>query len=132
MQSRLTWSIYTIDFYVNATTGLTVNDNGNLSSISDLSFSNYGYNISAPINGGVTCNLTATQKSKSFSGDTATYVVTLSRNVMGFYTDKVDKTLTYFASEKGTEYSLKGEKTYILVEMTESEPYDIQILNDGL
>ncbi|MGN1276601.1 MAG: hypothetical protein ACI4UK_06400, partial [Floccifex sp.] len=67
------------------------------------------------------------QTRKYFSGNTATYVVTVTRNAYGFYTDKVDYTFVYRSTDAGTPYSLRDENDRISVEVIEGEPYDIEV-----
>lgn len=55
-------------------------------------------------------------------------MVTLTRNVYGYYSDKIDYTLTYRPSDSGTPYSLNDEDSFI-VTVEVSEPYDIEYLN---
>lgn len=126
--STLYWSAYTIKFSFNASAGLTYDDNNNITSISDLSLSGHTYTVSPTFSGGVSCMLSTKQKSKRFSGRTATYVVTLTRNVMGFYVDNVDLTLTYKTTDSGTPFSIDRAEPMILVDIEEGKPYNIQIL----
>ncbi|MSS01975.1 hypothetical protein [Floccifex porci] len=128
VKSTQYWSTYTITYSVNATAGLTYNNSNNITAISDLSFSGHSYTVNPVASGGVTCTLTTRQKSKTYSGTTATYVMTLTRNVMGVYVDNVDYTLTYRTSDAGTPYSLEKDEFLVLVDVEEGEPYNIQIL----
>ncbi len=57
----------------------------------------------------------------------AKYVVTLTRNIYGYYSDKIDYTLTYRVSDNGTPYSMKDNtEPLILVDVEIGEPYDIK------
>ncbi len=123
-------------FYINnsmkyslgATAGVTYNDSNNITQISDLSFKNVKC---TPTIDKTTCTIVPSQKSKRFSGNTATYVITVRRSVMGVYADSVDYTLTYRTSDSGTPYSLEQDQdndSMILVDIQEGEPYDIECL----
>lgn len=118
------WSAYHYTYSFNATAGLTYNNSNNLSSVSDLSFSNVTYKASVP---SLAANFIPRQTSRSVSGKTVTYVVTLTRSVYGYYTDKVNYTLTYRTSDAGTPYSLDDQNQEILVDVEVSEPYDVHI-----
>lgn len=120
-----TWSGYSYTYSFNAVAGITYNDSNSITQISDLSFNNVYCNSSDP---SVPGSIIPRQSSKYFSGNTATYVVTVTRSAYGFYTDKVDYTFTYRTSDAGSPYSLDNDEELILVSITESEPYDIKIL----
>lgn len=125
VSGSFTWAAYRYTYSFNAVAGITYDDNNNITQISDLSFNNV---VCKSSDASVPGNIIPRQSRKYFSGKTATYVVTVTRNAYGFYTDKVDYTLTYKTTDSGTPYSLNPEDTtLILVEVTESEPYDIQI-----
>ncbi len=115
---------YTYNYHFNSSTVLTYTGNS-ISQISDLSFSNIGYTASQP---SLSANFIPSQKSKANYGSYATYVVTLTRNIYGYYSDKIDYTLTYRPSDSGTPYSLNDEDSFI-VTVEVSEPYDIEYLN---
>ena len=112
------WTNNSMKYSLRATAGITY-DNNKITQISDLSFSSL--NCQSTIYGG-SCSILARQKSKSYSGGTATYVATVSRNAMGFSVDKVDYTLKYSVSDSGTPYSLDDD-TLILVDVEVGEPY---------
>lgn len=120
-----TWSAYRYNYSFNAVAGITYDDNNNITQISDLSFNNVKcISSDATVPG----SITPRQSRKYFSGRTATYVVTVLRNAYGFYSDKVDYTFTYRSTDAGTPYSLKDDESIlVLVDVIESEPYDIQI-----
>lgn len=126
ISGSFTWSAYRYTYSFNAVAGLTYNNSNNLTQISNLSFNNTSCKSS---DASVPGSIIPTQTRKYYSGKTATYVVTVTRNAYGFYTDKVNYTLTYRSTDSGTPYSLDEEDQMILVEVTESAPYDIQILN---
>lgn len=128
VSGSFSWSAYSFSYSFRATAGLTYNNSNNLTSISDLSFSGISCKSS---NSAVAGSIIPKQTRKSYSGKTATYVVTLTRTAQGFYTDKVNYTLTYRSTDAGTPYSFdEDDNEYILVEVEESEPYDIQLLNN--
>ena len=111
-------------YSLNAVAGITY-DGSKITQISDLSFN--GSKCVSSITG-VTCNIVSKQKSKTFSGGTATYGVTVTRNAMGVYMDKVDYTLKYKTTDSGTPYSL-DEESLLLTSVDVSEPYDVDILS---
>uniref|UniRef100_UPI0025904F4D hypothetical protein n=1 Tax=Dubosiella newyorkensis TaxID=1862672 RepID=UPI0025904F4D len=76
----------------------------------------------------LSANFIPSQKSKANYGSYATYVFTLTRNIYGYYSDKIDYTLTYRPSDSGTPYSSNDEDSFI-VTVEVSEPYDIEYLN---
>lgn len=112
------WINSSMKYSLKASAGITY-DGNKITQISDLSFSNS--NCQSTIYG-VTCNITARQKSKTYSGGTATYVATVTRNATGVYADQVDYTLKYNVSDSGTPYSLDDD-TLILVDVEVGEPY---------
>lgn len=123
------YASYTCNYQFNSSSVITYSGS-TISAISDLSFSNTTW-TSTP--SGMTFNITPRQSNKWFSGNTATYKVTVSRSAFGSYTDKVDYTIKYYTSDSGIPYSLGHavEIEYIdgfLVTIEESEPYDIQYL----
>lgn len=119
------WANGTFSYSLNATAGISYEESSILSQ-SDLSFSNIS--VSSSIQG-VYGNVIPRQTSKYISGTSAVYVVQLTRNATGVYSDKVNYTLTYRASDSGIPYSLNtDEDTMILVDIEVSEPYDIQYL----
>lgn len=119
-----TWAGYRFTYSFNATAGLSYNNSNNITSISDLSFSNIVCTSSSPA---VTGSIIPKQTSKTYSGKTATYVVTLTRTAYGFYTDKVNYTFTYRTTDAGRPYSLDKDQL-VLIDVVEGQPYDIQIL----
>ena len=121
------YSAYHYNYHFNAQAVITYNDSNSITQISDLAFSNIGYTHSNP---SLTASFTPAQKSKSNLNSYARYVVTLTRNVYGYYTDKVDYTLTYRPSDYGTPYSLKEGDKLILVDVEVGEPYDIMYLDE--
>ncbi len=127
VNGSFSWSAYSFTYSFRATAGLTYNNSNNLTGISDLSFTGVSCKSS---NTAVAGSIIPRQTRKTYSGKTATYVVTLTRTAQGFYSDKVNYTLTYKSTDSGTPYSLdEDEVDYILVDVVESAPYDVQILN---
>ncbi|MCF0105461.1 MAG: hypothetical protein HUJ53_01725 [Holdemanella sp.] len=121
------WSAYTYNYYFTAHAVLTYNDSNSITQISDLSFSNIGYTASQP---SLTANFIPSQKSKYYSGSYATYVVTLTRSVYGYYTDRVDYTLTYSVYDSGSPYSIGNpDEEMMLVNVEVGEPYDINYIS---
>ncbi len=116
------WTNNCMRYSFNASAGLTYSGS-TISSISDLSFSAIScWSTVAHTSG----TIAPRQTNKYFSGNTATYKVTVTRNANGVYGDKVDYTLTYRTTDSGTPYSLDGEIIEgVLVSVEESEPYDI-------
>lgn len=117
-----------MSYSFNSTAGVTYNDANNITSISDLSFSNVSISMSNHRYNG---NVIPRMASKYYSGNTATYTIQVTRTFQGYYTDKVNYTLTYRSTDAGTPYSLdpdKEKETLILVDIVEGEPYDITYL----
>lgn len=120
------WSAYHYNYSFNSSAVLTYNNSNNITAISDLAFSNVTYTTGTP---SLAANFIPNQKSKTYSGNTARYVVTLTRSVYGYYSDKIDYTLTYKVSDAGSPYSInESEKSGVLVEIEAGDPYDIQLL----
>lgn len=121
------WSAYHYTYRFNSSAVLTY-DGSNITQISDLAFSNVSY-TTEPVS--LTASFTPRQKSKYIASDkkSAKYVVTVTRNVYGYYTDKVDYSLTYKPSDAGSPYSLGGGSDIDFeVEIEVGQPYDIQLL----
>ena len=119
--SYYNYFVYSFD----ATAGITYNDSNQITQISDLSFSNVRITPGVMWTDGSVAPL---QKSKTFSGKSATYVIKITRNAMGVYQDCIDYTISYSSTDSGTPYSLVNpsvsEGEFIIVDI--SEPYDIQ------
>lgn len=115
----------TMSYSFNSTAGITYNDSNNITEISDLSF---GYVTITMSNHRYTGSVIPRMQSKYYSGNTATYTVQVTRTFQGYYSDKVNYTLTYRSTDAGTPYSLNSEENLILVDIIESEPYDIVYL----
>ena len=123
--SMTVFSAYHYNYYFTAHAVLTYSSANSISSISDLAFTNVGYTASVP---SLAANFIPKQISKSNNKSSATYVVQLTRSVYGYYTDKVNYTLTYKLIDSGVPYSnLNEDKLMILVDVKASEPYDIRI-----
>ena len=118
------WTFYNYTYSFNAVAGITYNDNNAITQISDLSFNNVVCNSSSFNFPG---SIIPRQTSKTFSGNTATYVVTVTRNAYGMYSDQVNYTFTYRTSDSGVPYSLGDNEPGIMVEVTVGEPYNIQV-----
>lgn len=118
------WVNNCMKYSFKASAGLTYNGS-TISSISDLSFSGKTCTSTVP---GSTCTIIPTQKSKTYSGNTAKYVVTITRNAAGVYSDKVDYTFTYKTTDSGTPYSLErpDDSKGVLVSVEVGNPYDIR------
>lgn len=126
------YSAYHYQYTVTASAVLTYNNSNVITQISDLSLSTTSKATSYPT---LSASFTAAQKSKSFTSSKATYVVTVTRNVYGYYVDKVDYTFTYKVSDAGNPYSLNKDEEVIdgvLVSVEEGKPYDVQILKPEL
>lgn len=111
-----------MNYSFNSTAGITYNDSNNITDISDLSF---GYITITMSNHRYTGNVIPRMQSKYYSRNTATYTVQVTRTFQGYYSDKINYTLTYRSTDAGTPYSLNVERDWLLVDITESEPYDI-------
>lgn len=131
VSETMNWSIYTFNYSFSSSAVLTYSNDA-ITQISDLSL----YNIQCVCTIGnqyASCTIIPRQKSKTYSGSTATYVVTVTRTAMGSYTDKVDYTIKYKVSDSGTPYSFGNEEVYelidgVFVSVEVSEPYDIVYL----
>lgn len=125
--SMTVYSAYHYNYSFNASAVLTYNGSS-ISQISDLSLGYVSYTASQP---SLAATFVARQSSKANMGSYAKYVVTLTRTIYGYYTDKVDYTLTYRPSDAGTPYSVGGNDDQdFVVEVEVSDPYDIQFLKD--
>lgn len=127
--SMTVWSAYHYNYYFTSHAVLTYNDSNQITQISDLSFTNIGYTSSHP---SLTASFTPRQLSKSNNGSYATYVVQLTRNVYGYYSDNINYTLTYRPIDSGSPYSLGGdqEDILILIDVEIGEPYNIKFINE--
>lgn len=125
------YSAYHYQYTVTASAILTYNNSNTITQISDLSLNTTSKATTYPT---LSASFTANQKSKSFTSSQAKYVVTVTRNVYGYYTDKVDYTFTYKVTDAGNPYSLNKEEVIdgVLVSVEEGDPYDIQILKPVL
>ncbi|MDD7282220.1 MAG: hypothetical protein PUH10_09570 [Erysipelotrichaceae bacterium] len=123
------WSAYNYTYSVVVYAVISHNDStNNITQISDLEFSTTSSSTSYPT---LSASFTPSQKSKSFSGRKATYVVTVTRTVYGYYTDKVDYTIVFDVVANvgdARPYSL-NQNGVVLSSDVESEPYDIEILD---
>lgn len=123
--SMTLWSAYHYNYHFTSHAVLTYNSSNTITQISDLAFTNVGYTSSQP---SLAANFIPKQLSKSNGGSQAKYVVQLTRSVYGYYTDKVNYTLTYKPSNDGVPYSVEDDNP-VLVDIEVSEPYDVQILD---
>ena len=119
------WTFYNYTYSFNAVAGITYDDSNRITQISDLSFNNVICNSSSINFPG---SIIPKQSRKYFSGSTATYVVTVTRNAYGMYSDQIDYTFIYRTSDSGVPYSFGDNESEIIVEVTEGEPYNIQNL----
>lgn len=126
--SLTVWSAYHYNYSFSASAVLTFDSSNKITQISDLSFSNIKYTTGSI---SLAASFTPTQKSKATynGGQYAKYVVTVQRNVYGYYTDRIDYTLTYRPTDAGSPYSMDGgTEPLVLVDVEVGDPYDIQVL----
>lgn len=120
----------TMKYSFTAVANISYNNSGNITSISNLAFTsktcdnNMGY--------GPSCIIVPTQKSKSYSGRTATYVVALKRTAAGVYTETVDVTIKYTVNTRANNsISLfNSDSAYeVDISISEGEAYNIEYLS---